>query len=179
MFAISIACAVSLIAANLIFISWRRGLAALAALGWLAAFGSAFLWSWALGPEIGVTYAFMVFICLAWVAVAAMAEGRPQQNQSLARPYRRLHWPKLREISQQFLLFLLSVPALGAITMLLSVAVVRHLPWSMPTRFLVAMVLYPILWGALGAWVCAQSSLRKPALVSGVLCLIAASILFV
>lgn len=161
-----IAFATSIAAAALIFHSWRRGQLAWAALaGWLAAFASAFTWSRVLGVEFGVVYAIMVFVCLVWVAVALMVEA-PKAAAEAPRPFQALRGPAIQDGVKHGLRFLLSVPAAGVLAMMLCVALALYLPWTMPAKFALAIFLYPVLWGALSVWICAQADVLRPALVS-------------
>lgn len=172
--------ALSIVATGLIHHAWRSADAAWAAVaGWLLAFGSAFVWSLALGPEIGATYAIMVFVCLIWMTVAWTVEMPKAAGGSDPRPVRRMYRPGARDYARQGAMFLLSVPAAGVVAMMLSVALVLYLPWTMTLKFAVAIFLYPLLWGALSAWVCAQDALVRPALVSLGLFVLASLLLFI
>lgn len=173
-----IAFAVSVTAAGLVWHSWRKRKQAWAAVsGWLLAFASAIPWSRALGPEIGVTYAVIVFICLVWAEVIySMAPSDPVVDSD-QRPYRKVRWPGTQDYFRHGMLFLLSVPVSGLVALVLSTVLVLYLPWSMPLRFAVAIFVYPILWGALAAWICAQDKVARPALVSAGLLVFAGLIL--
>jgi hypothetical protein len=173
-----IAFAVSIAAAGLVWYSWRKKKQPWAAVsGWSLAFASAILWSRALGPEIGVTYAVMVFICLVWVEVIYFRDPYRPVVDLDRRPYRTMHWPGEKDYFRHGMLFLLSVPGTGLLALMLSTVLVLYLPWSMPLKFAVAIFIYPILWGALGAWICAQDKVARPALVSAGLLVVASFIL--
>jgi hypothetical protein len=162
-----IAIAISVAAAGLIFYSWRQRKQYWASVsGWVLAFASAIPWSWALGPEIGVTYAIMVFVSLVWAEVVFTMDSGSAMPVSIRRPFQQMRWPSFQGCFKHSLLFLLSVPASGVITMMLSVSLVLYLPWSMAAKLATAILLYPVLWGALSAWICAQDKLLKPTLVS-------------
>lgn len=174
-----IAIAVSLAAAGVIYYSWRqRGKSLLAAAGWLLALGSVFAWSAALGAEIGTTYAIAIFTCLVWGAVAFNAEA-PKAVAAGVRPYQGLQRPQLRGVFHHTVVFLLSVPAAGVIAMMLSIALVLHLPWPLLNRAAIAIFLYPVLWGALGYWICAQERLLKPALASAGLLILSSLVMYI
>jgi len=169
----------SLAAAGLIYYSWRqRGKALLAAAGWLLALASVFGWSRVLGAEIGTIYAIAIFTCLAWGAVAFNAEA-PKAAAAGARPFQGLQRPQLRGMFHHSVLFLLSVPAAGVIAMMLSIALVLHLPWPLLDRAAVAIFVYPVLWGALGVWICAQEQLLKPVLASAGLLLLSSLVMYI
>tara|TARA_R110001599_G_scaffold75898_1_gene207887 strand:- start:295 stop:849 length:555 start_codon:yes stop_codon:yes gene_type:complete len=175
-----IALLLSTAAAGLIYYSWqRRGQLWAATIGWLLALFSTFVWSRALGPEIGVTYAIFLFICLAWVLAALNKEAARTDSSSTMRPYQAMHWPQIRDYVKHSVLFLLSVPATAAISMMLSVALVLHLPLSMLYKVTIAIFLYPLLWGALSVWVCAQEKLLKPTIACVGLTIIASLALFI
>lgn len=162
-----ISLAITIAAAYLIYYSWqRRGQAWAAAAGWLLALSSVFVWPWALGPEIGVTYAIILFICLVWVLAAFNKEAARASNQTSLRPYQRIQWPQPQNYIKHSVLFVLSVPATGVIALVLSVALVLHLPLSLLYKVTIAIFAYPLIWGALSAWICAQDKLLKPTLVS-------------
>ena len=170
----------SLAAAGLIYYSWRqRGKNLLAAAGWLLAVVSVFAWSAALGAEIGTTYAIAIFTCLVWGAVAFNAEAPKAVAASGARPFQSLQRPQLRGVFHHSVLFLLSVPAAGVIAMMLSIALVLHLPWPLLNRAAIAIFLYPVLWGALGYWICAQERLLKPVLASAGLLTLSSLVMYI
>lgn len=180
MLAVLLALVISALAALLVYFSWktdRQGGAAAA--GWLLAVVSSFVWTRALGPQFGLTYALIVFICLVWAAVAFNMEGRRANEQATQRPWHKLNWPELQDYAKHGALFLLSVPAAGFTTMMLSVALVLFLPWALPLKLALAIFLYPVLWGALSAWICAQDTLLKPLLANAGLLAISALVLFV
>ena len=171
---------VSTVAVILIYTSWRkRSNVLVATAGWLMAFLSVVPWSMALGTEIGVSYAFIVFICLVWLEVSFNMNRAAAEYASAMRSYQPLHWPAMKTSFRHGILFLLSVPAAGVITLMLSGAFVLLMPWSMPLRAAVAVFLYPVLWGALSAWVCTQNKLLKPFLVCAALLGASGLLLFV
>lgn len=173
------ACASTAAAAVLVFQGWRRSDAAWAsAAGWLMALMSMFAWSWALGAEIGLCYALGVFACFVWAEIALTADARKAVAAAAQRPFAALQRPGARACLRHGALFLLSVPAAGVIAMMLSVALVLYLPWTMPVKFAVAIFAYPVLWGLLSVWICAQQALLKPALVNLGLLAFSALLLF-
>lgn len=173
-----IALGISIAGASLVFYSWRhRGKALAAAAGWLLAMASVYPWSLALGAEIGVTYAIIVFMCLAWILVTATLQPASPGPQA-RHLFRALQWPAATTAFKHIALFLLSVPAAGAITMMLTVALVLYLPWAMPLKVAVVIFTYPVLWGGLSAWICAQDKLLKPILASLGLFAVSTLILF-
>jgi len=175
-----IALAISITASGLVYYSWRRsGNAWAAAAGWLLAFGSAFAWVRALGAEFGVSYAIIIFTCLVWAAVALNVEATGAAGQSATRPLQAMHWPGARDWGRHGGLFLLSVPVAGVVALMLSVALVLPLPWSLLHKLTAAIFLYPVLWGALSAWICAQDKLARPALVCLGLAAVSALLLFI
>lgn len=179
MLAILLATTSSASAAALIFNGWRRSDAGWAsAAGWLVALASMFVWAWALGPEIGVCYALGVFACFVWVEIAMTAEARKSVAAAAQRPFAAMQRPGVRAYFKHGSIFLLSVPAAGVIAMMLSVALVLYLPWSLTLKFAVAIFLYPVVWGVLSAWICAQDALLKPALVNLGLLAFSALLLF-
>lgn len=165
-------------AAGLVFHGWRSSNAAWATAGWLVALASMFLWSWALGPEIGVCYALGVFACFVWAGIAMTADARKAVAAAAQRPFEAMQRPGLRAWLKHGSIFVLSVPAAGVIAMMLSIAFVLYLPWSLTLKFAVAIFLYPVLWGALSVWICAQDALLKPALVNLGLLAFCALVLF-
>lgn len=175
-----IAALTSVLAVGCIYWAWRKkGRALVAALGWLLASMSMVSWSGIFGPEFGVTYAIIVFVCLVWGVSFKGMEARLFANKASQRPYQRVSAPDVSILLKHGSIFLLSVPATGVLTMMLSVAVVLYLPWTLLTKVTVAIFLYPVLWGALSAWICAQQNAARPAVVLAGLFLISSLILFI
>lgn len=174
-----LACICSAAAAISIFQGWRHSNAGWAsAAGWLVALASILVWSLALGPEIGVCYALGVFACFVWVEIALTAEARRLVAAVAQRPFVAMQRPGVRACLRHGTIFLLSVPAAGVIAMMSSVALVLYLPWSLTLKFAVAIFLYPVVWGVLSVWICAQDKLLKPALVNLGLLAFSALLLF-
>ena len=175
---VTLACISSAAAAGLVFQGWRRRATWLAAGGWLVALVSMFVWARALGPEVGLCYALGVFACFVWVEIALTAEARRTAVATLQRPFAALQRPGARAWFRHGTIFLLSVPAAGVIAMMLSIALVIYLPWATPLKFAVAIFAYPVLWGVLSVWICAQEALLKPVLVNAGLLALSALLLF-
>lgn len=170
----------SLLSVGCIYWSWReRGRTIAALAGWLLALASMIGWSLALGPEFGVTYAIIAFVCLTWIVVFLGTGSRSGEIPGGQRPYQALARPDTSNLLKHGALFLLSVPATGVLTMLLSVAVVIYLPWTMLTKVAVAIFLYPVLWGAISAWICAQGNPTKSAVAIAGLFFISSLLLFI
>ncbi|PCJ23367.1 MAG: hypothetical protein COA96_11970 [SAR86 cluster bacterium] len=176
----------SLASVIVIYWSWRRpGRTVIALIGWLLALASVIIWIRALGPEFGVTYSTIVFVCLIWLGVilnrlsSQSKEKMQNADQTPLRPYQALTLPTLSSQLKHGSLFLLSVPLSGLLTMMLSVALVLYLPWTMLHKVTAAIFLYPVLWGALSAWICAQKNPLRPALASAGLLVISSFLLFV
>lgn len=180
----------SLLAVVCIYWSWRKpGQVVVASTGWLLALGSAIVWSIAFGPEFGVTYAIIAFMCLTWLAVligtdssrtaTTGTEAGNGESRAVVRPYRRLAGPSTADMLRHGTLFLLSVPATGVLTLILSVAMVLYLPWTMLNKIAVAIFLWPVLWGALSAWISAQEKIMRPTVVVIALLFIGSLALFI
>tara|TARA_R100001039_G_scaffold38544_1_gene40434 strand:+ start:7471 stop:8043 length:573 start_codon:yes stop_codon:yes gene_type:complete len=180
----------SLLAVACIYWSWRqRRQAVIAIVGWLLALASAVLWSRVFGPEFGVMYATITFVCLTWLAVlfgtlsassgAAATEPRNGESRVALRPYQALARPKAADIVKHGGLFLMSVPATGLLSLMLSVALVLYLPWTLLNKIAVAIFLWPVLWGALSAWIAAQDKLARPLTVVAALFVLGGLALFI
>lgn len=167
-------------AAALVFFSWRQGKRVwAAALGWLLAFASILPWSRALGPEIGICYAIMVFVCLVWAAVVwNMEPARAGAAPGGQRSFQALHRPSAREYGKHGLLFLLSVPGAGILALMLTAALVLPLAWTMPVKVALVIFLFPVVWGAFSVWICAQEKLLKPLLASVLVLAVSSLLLF-
>ena len=107
-----------------------------------------------------------MFSGLVWLEIVRSMEPGRADTRTDGRQFHALSRPGLKAWLRHSGLFLLSVPAAGLITLLLSAALVLALPWSLPAQAAVAIFVYPVLWGGLSAWVCAQERLLKPTLVS-------------
>lgn len=151
----------------------------LALTGWLLAVASLFSWSAAFGAEFGVTYAVIVFACLVWALVFASRDATAAGQRAPARVLQPLARPVPARVLGQSAKFLLSVPAAGVLALLLSVAVVLYMPLTLLTKIALAILLYPLFWAALSAWICAQQHLAKPAVIMTGLLLFSSLVLFV
>lgn len=180
----------SLLAVACIYWSWReRGKPMIAAVGWLLALISAVAWSRVFGPEFGVMYATITFVCLTWLAVlfgtftagavTAATEPRNSETRAALRPYQALARPQIADIVKHGGLFLLSVPATGLLSLMLSVAIVLYLPWTLLNKIAVSIFLWPVLWGALSAWIAAQDKLARPVTVIATLFALGGLALFI
>jgi hypothetical protein len=157
----------SLAAAGLVYFGWRQARVGWAsATGWLLAFGSTLPWSWALGPEIGICYAIMVFMCMVWLEVAWNMEPARVGTDARQRHFQNLHRPSVREYGKHGVLFLLAVPGAGILALMLTAALALPLSWTMPVKVAVVIFLFPVFWGAFSVWICAQDTLLKPSLAS-------------
>ena len=174
-----IAVLMSITAAALEYYSWCRGKRVWAASsGWLLALASILSWSRALGPEIGICYAIMIFVCLVWVEVAWNMEPARAAAGSRARTFQPLYRPGVREYGTHALRFLLSVPAAGILALMFTSALALLAPWTMPLKVAVVVFLFPVAWGAFSVWICAQENLLKPVLASVLLLLVSSLLLF-
>jgi hypothetical protein len=180
MLAVMMALLVSISTVAMLYGSWRHSQRSwLALAGWALAILSLLLWSRALGPEFGISYAVMVFVCLVWLVVWMAGQTGSSANPSPQRPFRSLTTPGSASLIQHGSLFLLSVPASGLLSLLLSVALVNLLPWSLLTKVAIAVFAFPILWGLLSSWVCSQQSATRPALALGGLGLLGSLLIMV
>lgn len=171
---------ISIVSVSLIYWSWReqgRWLHAFA--GWVLAPVSIFAWSAASGPEFGVTYAVIAFACAAWLLAGSELDVSAGEDRFSVRTMQRLSCPSARSVLKNVAVFVLSVPATGLLSLMLSVVLVVNLPWSLLSRIGTAIILYPILWGVLSAWICSQEKLAKPATIVGGVFLISSLILVI
>ena len=132
-----------------------------------------------MGTEIGITYAVIIFIFLIWIEVALGMGKSRLAGESVQRPFQKLHWPTVSDACRHVMIFLFSIPGAGVIALALSVGAVLHLPWTMTNKFAAAIFLYPVVWGALSAWICAQNKLIKPTMISLGLIVVTCSLLFI
>jgi hypothetical protein len=175
-----IALLMSFCAVGCIYWSWRqRGNWLLAFAGWLLVIVSMFSWSAVSGPEFGTTYALIAMACAAWLLVLSNRDAAGADSRAAERTLRLVQRPPGISVVKQGARFLLSVPVAGLLALMLSVALVLYLPWTLLTKIAVAIFLYPVLWGALSAWICAQEKIIKPAMAVGGLFLISSVMLFI
>lgn len=175
-----IALIISLSAVACIYWSWRQqGRWLFACAGWLLALVSLLTWSAASGPEFGVTYAIIGFACFAWMFAASGLRLSGADGRTSVRSWQALQKPAVNSVLKSIARFLLSVPATGVLSLMLSVALVLYLPWELLTRMAAAIILYPLLWGGFSAWICAQEGLARSVMVMGCLFLISSLVLFI
>lgn len=175
-----LALAISISSVGAIYLSWRqREQRWLAFAGWLLAVASMFVWSWALGPEFGVSYSVIVFVCLIWLQVGVGVKASGGVGLSSQRPYRNMTLPDARNLRKHATVFFLSVPVTGVLSLMTTVAMLIHLPWTLLTKLAVSVFVYPLLWGILSSWICTQRSPGRPAIVLISLSMISSILLWI
>ncbi len=147
------------------------------AAGWLLLAISTVFWGLAAGAEFGIPYALLFVPLLAWIAVLINLEVRFKKHKEQAAG--TIVWPRGHTITQNLLLFLMSVPLAAVAATLVSVTLVRLLPWQELNQFVLAAFLMPVLWGCAAYWVCADSRMLRPALALAAAGGVSALILYV
>lgn len=116
------------------------------------------------GAELGLAYSLIAVTFVAWSFVALgrearhPAERRRQLRVAGARPGRAAI---LRVVARAFV----ALPLAGVASVLVSIVLVAGLPWVTANRYVFAILVAPIIWGALAVWVGLTVNLLRVALV--------------
>jgi hypothetical protein len=151
--------------AALLYASWRGRLRPkrLAVTGgWLLIAVSLALWIRAVGAEFGTAIAAMQLSIVAWTLV--MANRHIRRSIGRRQEPSGLNLPRFQSVLHHSGRFLVAVPLAACSGTLLALAAVALLPWSEVDRLALAVLLVPLIWGALAYWACLERRLLPPAL---------------
>lgn len=149
-----------------LFAAWRRLVPyrrGAVALGWLLLLASTTLWIRAAGAEYGIVFSLLALSLLGWGAVVINHEVRFRKRKE--QPPGAIVWPRGHTVAQNIALFVIAVPLAAGASTLVSVALVRLLPWQALNQFVLALFLMPVLWGCAACWACADNRMLRPGLV--------------
>ncbi|NKB38722.1 MAG: hypothetical protein GKR93_16435 [Gammaproteobacteria bacterium] len=158
---------ISLSGLGCLFYSWKRqpDSAIYRTAGWILLTGSIYPWGRALGFEYGTILFFAVPALASWFVISTNMSGFARAEQGVL-PETKGFDLKLGRVDMY--LFLLIVPVCGLSSLLSSLAIAVLLPVSLTNQMATAVILLPLIWGALGSWV--VMSTRPVAVAALLLC---------
>jgi hypothetical protein len=154
---------------GLLYASWLGRLSSRAiatATGWMLLALSMYVWARSAGVEFGSVFGLIIPALLAWALILSSIDRRNRR----ARDERIVinAWPTFPAVLRNLGMFVVTVPLLGAVSAVCSVAFATLIPIGDIDRIVLAVFLMPVLWGALAFWACADSKPRRPlAVVTG------------
>lgn len=157
-----IGCALTCIGIAALFIAWRlkRRAPPITSGGWVLIVAGAASWSAAKGAEFGISFTLMTVALAAWALVLVNRDSRRQK----VKPHIRapLQWPSARQIGLQVWRVFTLVFLSGLVSVALLVAIAKVLPLSDVNAMVLAALLSPLIWGAAGYWLLADSRQFRP-----------------
>lgn len=157
-----------------IYQSWRRQTAVVFYIGLAVWLMSAFVWSHAVGWQFGVLYALFLPGLLVWPFI-----GLNQTQLSLPK-----HRPAPREIAFSFtttahhvITGFVVLVLLMLFSLLISLAICTLLPFDITGKMASAVILLPLLWGAVAYHYLATTKKRRALIVYALIALMGAAIL--
>lgn len=148
-----------------LYASWRKRLQPkrlVVTCGWLLIAVSFWFWIRFAGAEFGTVAAAMQLSIVAWIFVLTnrhirRSNGRQQEPVGV-------NLPRFRAMLHHSGRFLVAVPLAASSGTLLVLAGVGLLPWNDVNRLAFAVLMVPVIWGALAYWSCLDTRLLRPAL---------------
>jgi hypothetical protein len=149
----------------LLYASWRgrlqpKRLAVTS--GWLLIAVSSSIWIRSVGAEFGTAIAAMQLPIVAWTLV--MANRHIRRSTGRRQEPSGLNLPRFQSVLHHSGRFLLAVPLAACSGTMLGLATAALLPWREVDRLALAVLLVPLVWGALAYWACLERHLLRPAL---------------
>lgn len=162
-----------------LYASWRRphrrkALANVS--GWLTLGVAATFWVRYGGVEYGVAYTAMALSTIAWLLIG-LTRDAPRRQRHRPRPYVSpgpvTHHALGHAVGRAFV----AIPLAGLTSLLACVAMIAPLAWVTADRYVLAIMLSPILWGGLSVWAGMTSRLVRTAAVFSSIAVAASAIL--
>lgn len=136
--------ALSLASITTIYESWRRQTSGVFYVGLLIWFGSAVVWSTAVGWEFGVLYALFLPALLVWPFIALNQTYLPlPKHKPAPRQITFSLNTALRHVGNSFVVLVL----LMLFSLLSSLAICTLMPFDITGKMASAVILLPLLWG--------------------------------
>jgi hypothetical protein len=154
---------------GLLYASWLERLSSRAiatATGWSLLALSMYFWVRSAGVEFGTVFGLILPALFAWVLLLLSIDRRNRKGRDERIVINA--WPRFRAVLRNLGMFVMTVPLLGAVSAVCSVAFATLIPIDDINRIVLAVFLMPVLWGGLAFWACADSKpLRPLAAVTG------------
>lgn len=176
---LGLALVASIAGVSTLFVSWQtphRWKALGGAAGWLLIAASAVPWVRHAGVEFGVAYLAIAVALAAWTWIVITRD-----TPRAARPDPpRAEGPRpTRAAARQTLLRLLvAIPLAGTASLLAAVAFIVPLRWGAADRYVLAILIAPIVWAGLAIWAGVMTRLLRAAAVLAIIAATASAILF-
>lgn len=157
--------------AGLLYVAWTGRMwngAVAAAGGWLILLLALAPWVQALGVEFGVVVGLLAPSLAAWVWVTWQGRRKDEIARPDQRPWQAGRLPRLSTAGRQVVRFLVAVPAAGLVATWLTIALGRLLPWSEMSRLAAIVILMPVVWGLLSAWLVSAHRWQRPVLFTAI-----------
>ena len=149
----------------LLYASWRKRLQPkrlVVTCGWSLIAASLWLWIRFAGAEFGTVIGAMQLSIVAWIFVLTNRHIR-RSNGRRQEPV-GVNLPRFRAMLHHSGRFLVAVPLAACSGTMLVLAGSALLPWSDVNRLAFAVLMVPVMWGALAYWSCLDTRLLRPAL---------------
>lgn len=166
-----LAALMTLAGAGLLYAGWmgRMWNGAVAVVGgWLVLLMAPVPWIQALGVEFGMVVGLLAPSLAAWVWVAWQGRRRGESVRPDNRPWQAGHRPAPAAAGRQVVRFVAAVPAAGLVATWLTITTGSLLPWSEMSRLAAIVILMPVVWGLLTAWLVSASRWQRPVLFTAV-----------
>lgn len=144
--------------------------------GWLLLAGAVAAWIRAAGAEFGIAYAALAVPPVAGILIVMTRDARGTRRET-PRPWAPARLVSRHAIAHAACRACVAIPLAGAASLLTSVAFITPLPWSDADRYVLAIVVAPVVWGFLSTWAAVTSRLACTAAVFSIIVLAASAIL--
>lgn len=170
-----IAGTLSLAGVACLFYSWKRDRRDRSSpviwLGWFLLVMSLPLWFVEPGWEFGLVYGLSFPALAAWLVIYFSRENRRSESRHDVEPV-LVGRPQWIKVAGHLGLFLATVPLLGVASVPVTLFLVNLLPADDATRMLWSLLVMPLLWGGVAAWICGSKKIWLPlsaTLLTGIL----------
>lgn len=149
----------------LLYASWRKRLQLkrlAVACGWSLIAVSFWFWAGSAGAEFGTVIAAMQLSIVAWIF--ALTNRHIRRSNGRRQEPAGVNLPRFQSILHHSGRLLLVVPLAACAATTLVLAASALLPWNDVNRLAFAVLMVPLIWGALAYWACLDIRLLRPAL---------------
>lgn len=162
-----------------LYVSWRRPhrhKALANASGWLTLGVAATFWVRYGGVEYGVAYTAMGVSTVSWLLIG-LTRDAPRRLRAGPRPYVSLGPVTRHALGDAVGRAFVAIPLAGLASLLACVAMITPLASVAADRYVLAIMLSPIVWGGLSVWAGMTSRLVRTAAVFSSIAVVASAIL--